>query len=57
MTLSDKCNQGGCKTRRGVEGKTEWKLSEINIRPVSREQNELTGKFKMAAGDVISIWK
>ena len=35
--------------------KIEWKLSEVNIRAVSRGQNELIGKFKMAAGDVINI--
>jgi hypothetical protein len=35
--------------------KIEWKLSEVNTRAVSRRQNELIGKFKMAAGDVISI--
>jgi hypothetical protein len=31
------------------------KLSEVNARPVSRRQNELVGKFKMAAGDLVSI--
>ena len=31
------------------------KLSEVNTRAVFREQNKLIGKFKMAAGDVISI--
>ena len=31
------------------------KLSEINARTVSRRQNELVGKFKMAAGDKASI--
>jgi hypothetical protein len=36
-------------------GKIEWELSEVNTRAVSREQNELMGKFKMAAGVVISI--
>ena len=35
--------------------KIKWKLSEVNIRAVSRGQNELRGKFKMTAGDVISI--
>ena len=43
----------GCE-RRGW-GKIKWKLSEVNIRAVSRGQNELIGKFKMAVGDVISI--
>ena len=36
-------------------GKTEWKLSEVNTKAVSRGQNELLGKFKIAVGDVISI--
>ena len=35
--------------------KIEWKLSEVNAKVVSRGQNELIVKFKMAAGDVISI--
>ena len=30
-------------------------LSEVNTRTVSRGQNALIGKFKMAMGDVISI--
>ena len=33
----------------------KWKLSEVNTRAVSRGQNELVGKFKMAAGDMVSI--
>jgi hypothetical protein len=36
-------------------GKFKNKLSEVNTRAVSRGQNELVGKFKMAAGDVVSI--
>jgi hypothetical protein len=31
------------------------KLSEFNIRAVSREENELIGEFKMVMGDVIGI--
>ena len=31
------------------------KLSVVNIRAVSRGQNELIDKFKMVAGDMISI--
>ena len=31
------------------------KLSEINTRAVSRKLNELVGKFKMAAGDMVFI--
>jgi hypothetical protein len=45
---------GGCE--KGSDGgKFKRKLSEVNTRAVSREQDELIGKFKMAAGDVISI--
>ena len=36
-------------------GKFKRKLSEFNTRAVSRGQNELVGKFKMAAGDMVSI--
>ena len=35
-------------------GKFKRKLSEVNTRAVSRKQNELVGKFKMAA-DKVSI--
>ena len=49
----------GCETGRGERGgdggKIKWKLSEVNTRAVSRGQNELMGKFKMAAGEMISI--
>jgi hypothetical protein len=38
-----------------MDGKIKWKLPEVNTRAVSGGQNELIGKFKMAAGDVISI--
>ena len=31
------------------------RLSEVNARAVSRGQNELVCKFKMAAGDMVSI--
>ena len=33
----------------------KFKLSEVNARAVSRGENELVGKFKMAAGDMVSI--
>ena len=36
-------------------GKFKRKLSEGNTRVVSKGQNELVGKFKMAAGDIVSI--
>ena len=36
-------------------GKLKRKLSEVNTRAVSRGQNELVCKFKMAAGDRVSI--
>ena len=32
------------------------KLSEVNTRGVSRGQNELIGKFKMAEGDMLFYW-
>ena len=31
------------------------KLSEVNPRTESRRQNELVGKFKMAASDLVSV--
>ena len=45
---------GGCERGRDG-GKFKRKLSEVNTRAVSRGQNELISKFKMAAGDVIGI--
>ena len=33
----------------------KWKLSDVNTRAVTRGQNKLIGKFKMAASNVISI--
>ena len=36
-------------------GKFKRKLPEVNTSAVSRGQNELVGKFKMAAGDIVSI--
>ena len=36
-------------------GKFKRKLSEVNTRAMSRGQNELVGKFKMAASDMVSI--
>jgi hypothetical protein len=35
--------------------KFKRKLSEVNTRAVSRGQNELVGKFKMATDDMVSI--
>ena len=43
---------GDCTTGRGDGGKIKWKLFEVNTRAVSRGQDELIGKFKMAVGDV-----
>ena len=41
---------------RGMDGrKFKRRLSEINTRAVSRGQNELVCKFKMVAGDMVSI--
>ena len=36
-------------------GKFKRKSSEVNTRAVSRRQNELVVKFKMAVGDLVSI--
>ena len=47
----------GCETGRwgggrgGDGGKIKWKSSEVNTRALSRGQNELIGKLKMAVGD------
>ena len=41
--------------RVGVGGKIKWRLSEANAWAVSRGQDKLVGKFKMVAGDVISM--
>ena len=38
-----------------MAGKFKRKLSDVNTRAVSRRQNELVGKFKMAVGDMVSI--
>ena len=50
---------GGLWDRKGVGVKwwreNKWKLSEVNTRAVSRGQNELTCKFKMAAVYVIIV--
>ena len=58
MRVFEKCYQRGCATGRGWGGgdgrKIKWKLSKVNTRAMSRGQNELIGKFKMAADDVIS---
>ena len=41
---------------RGMDGgKFKMRLFEVNARAVSRGQNKLVCKFKMAAGDIISI--
>ena len=37
---------------RGMDG---GKLSEVNARTESRRQNELVGKFKVAASDLVSV--
>ena len=41
--------------RVGVGGKIKWRFSGVNVRAVSRGQDKLVGKFKMAAGDMMSI--
>ena len=42
---------GGCERGRWRGEKIKRKLSEVNIRVVSRGQNELIGKLKMAPRD------
>ena len=36
-------------------GKFKMRLSEVNARAVYRAQNEFVCKFKIAAGDMVSI--
>ena len=36
-------------------GKFKMRLSKVNARTVSKKQNELVCKFKMVAGDMVSI--
>jgi hypothetical protein len=54
VTVSSKCHQGRNK-KNGIGGKIEQKLSEVNTRAVYRGQNELIGKFKISAGEVINV--
>ena len=49
MMVYERCHQG---VARGMDG---GKLSEVNARTESRRQNELVGKFKMAASDLVSL--
>ena len=59
VRVLEKCHQRGVRQEEGrsagIEGKIEWKSSEVNTRAVSRGEKELIGKFKIAAGDVFSI--
>ena len=49
----ERCHQG---VARGMDrGKFKRRLSQVNARALSREQNELVCKFKMVAGDMVSI--
>ena len=49
----ERCHQVVAK---GMDGrKFKRRLSEVNARAVPRGQNELVCKFKMAAGDMVSI--
>ena len=42
--------------KRGGDGvRIEWKIPEVNTRAVSRGQNEMIGKLKIVACDVISF--
>ena len=59
MRVLEKCHQGDYEQegeRSGGNGeKIEWESSKVNTRTVFRGKNKLIGKFKMAAGDMISI--
>ena len=56
MSIYERCHQGVARQEAGkVGGKIKWRLSEVNARAVSREQDELVGKFKKAAGDVLVL--
>ena len=54
--ISSEFLNGATRELRGMDsGKFKRKLSDVNTRAVPRRQNELVGKFKMAAGDKVSI--
>ena len=56
MSVYERCHQGVLRQEAGNGGGIiKWRLSEVNTRTVSRGQDKLVGKFKMAAGDVISM--
>ena len=49
----ERCHQG---VVRGMDGgKFKRRLSEVNARAVSRGQNKLVCKYRMAVGDMVSI--
>ena len=59
MTLREsleKCNQGGLRDRKGGREKGKLNGNYLRLIPgLCLEENELIGKFKMAADDVNSI--
>jgi hypothetical protein len=55
MKVLSKSYQGKEQEEGRSRGEIQWKLSEVNTKPVPRLQNELIDEFKMAADDVISI--
>ena len=55
MISSDKSHQRRNRKKKVDGGENKWKLTEVNTGAMSRGQTKLIGKFKMAAGDVISI--
>ena len=56
MSVYERCHQGIAKQEAWRVGEEiKWRLSEVNAKVVSRGQDKLIGKLKMAAGDVISI--
>ena len=45
----------GAVEQEGGGEEIKWKLSKVDTRAVSREQNKLIGEFKMVGSDVITI--
>ena len=55
MSICERCHKGIARQEMEKSGRLEGKLSGDYLKAVSRGQSKLVGKFKMAAGDVISI--
>jgi hypothetical protein len=59
VSVYETCHQGVVRQEagkgEGLEGKLSGDYLRLGARAVSRGQDELVGKFKMAASEVISI--